>query len=215
MKPKTHKGQLTVWKDEEGFGFIKPDHGDQNVFLHITGLKNPNRRPQVGDIIRYQLTIGKKGKLRASHAVIEGTASQHSSKQLAKTSVKRKRSKKRTQSSSLVWEVLFLSLFPIGGSVHLASITSNLIPLLLYLIMSGLTFVLYAHDKSRARTGESRIPEKTLHLCELAGGWLGAFIAQRTLRHKSSKNSYQVVFWAIVAFHIMFWSAWLFKHLFN
>jgi|GEM_PF-5163524 len=63
MKPKTHKGQLTVWKDEGGFGFIKPDHGDQNVFLHITGLKNPNRRPQVGDIIRYQVTVGNKGKL--------------------------------------------------------------------------------------------------------------------------------------------------------
>ncbi|MFP4121453.1 DUF1294 domain-containing protein [Coleofasciculus sp.] len=215
MKPKTHKGQLTVWKDEEGFGFIKPDHGDQDVFLHITGLKNPNRRPQVGDIIRYQVTVGNKGKFRASNAVIEGTTSQPSPKHLSKTSVKRKRSKKITKSSSLVWEVLFLSLFPISGSVHLASITSNLIPLLLYLIMSGLTFVLYAHDKSRARTGESRIPEKTLHLCELAGGWLGAFIAQRTLRHKSSKNSYQVVFWAIVAFHIMFWSAWLFKHLFN
>ncbi|MEQ8956771.1 MAG: cold shock and DUF1294 domain-containing protein [Coleofasciculus sp. C2-GNP5-27] len=215
MKPKTHKGQLTVWKDEGGFGFIKPDHGDQDVFLHISGLNNPNRRPQVGDIIRYQVTVANKGKLRASKAVIEGKASPPSPKQLAKISPKRKRSKKRTKSSSLVWEVLFLSLFPLGGSIHLASITSNLIPLLLYLIMSGLTFALYAQDKSRARTGESRIPEKTLHLCELAGGWLGAFIAQRTLRHKSSKNSYQVVFWAIVAFHIMFWSAWLFKHLLN
>ncbi|MEQ9668262.1 DUF1294 domain-containing protein [Coleofasciculus sp. G2-EDA-02] len=215
MKPKTHKGQLTVWKDERGFGFIKPDNGDQDVFLHITGLKNPNRRPQVDDIILYQVTVDNKGKLRASNAVIEGTASQPSPKQLAKTSAKRKRSKKRTKSSSLVWQVLFLSLFPIGGSVHLASITSNFIPLLMYLSMSGLTFLLYAHDKSHARTGEWRIPEKTLHLCELAGGWLGAFIAQRTLRHKSSKNSYQVVFWVIVAFHIMFWSAWLLKYLFN
>jgi len=212
MKPKTNKGQLTVWNDERGFGFIKPDDSDQNVFLHITELKNPNRRPQVGDIIRYQLTVGNKGKLRASNAVIEGTASLPNS---TKPFTQKKRAKKRTESSSLVWEVLFLSVFPIGGSVHLASITSNLIPLLLYLMMSGLTFVLYAHDKSRARTGESRIPEKTLHLCELAGGWLGAFIAQRTLRHKNSKNSYQVVFWTIVAFHIMFWSAWLFKNFFN
>jgi uncharacterized membrane protein YsdA (DUF1294 family) len=37
-----------------------------------------------------------------------------------------------------------------------------------------------------------------LHLLELLGGWPGAFIAQRRLRHKCSKRQYQVVFWAIV-----------------
>jgi uncharacterized membrane protein YsdA (DUF1294 family) len=37
-----------------------------------------------------------------------------------------------------------------------------------------------------------------LHLLELLGGWLAAFLAQRRLRHKSSKGSYQFVFWLIV-----------------
>jgi uncharacterized membrane protein YsdA (DUF1294 family) len=54
------------------------------------------------------------------------------------------------------------------------------------------------------------VSEKTLHLCELAGGWLGAFVAQRKLYHKSRKSSYQVVFWLIVIIHIGFWVAWLF-----
>ena len=37
-----------------------------------------------------------------------------------------------------------------------------------------------------------------LHLLELLGGWPGAFLAQRRLRHKCSKGSYQFVFWLIV-----------------
>jgi uncharacterized membrane protein YsdA (DUF1294 family) len=32
----------------------------------------------------------------------------------------------------------------------------------------------------------------------LLGGWPGAFLAQRRLRHKCSKGSYQFVFWGIV-----------------
>jgi uncharacterized membrane protein YsdA (DUF1294 family) len=37
---------------------------------------------------------------------------------------------------------------------------------------------------------------------ELAGGWPGAFLAQRRLRHKCSKVSYQITFWLIVSLHI-------------
>ena len=33
------------------------------------------------------------------------------------------------------------------------------------------------------------------------GGWPGAFVAQRRLRHKCVKPRYQVTFWLIVALH--------------
>ncbi len=52
----------------------------------------------------------------------------------------------------------------------------------------------YALDKKRARAGGRRIPEKILHLLELMGGWPGAWVAQRYLRHKTAKVSYRVVF---------------------
>jgi uncharacterized membrane protein YsdA (DUF1294 family) len=57
-------------------------------------------------------------------------------------------------------------------------------------------------DKQRARTGEWRVPEIVLHFSELAGGWPGAFLAQRRLRHKSSKVGFQIVFWLIVLVHL-------------
>jgi uncharacterized membrane protein YsdA (DUF1294 family)/cold shock CspA family protein len=208
MKPVWHKGKLTTWKDDKGFGFIRSSDGSQDVFLHITALKQTNHRPQVGDVICYQLRVDKDGRIHACNAAIEGVVS----KPIPITSYKaiKKETFKPKAKSSLIFEVLLLSLLPGLGAMHFALTTFNLIPLILYPVMSFLTFTLYADDKSRAKQGRWRVSEKTLHLCEFMGGWLGAFIAQRRLRHKSSKVSYQIVFWVIVAIHIIFWLDWLF-----
>ena len=64
--------------------------------------------------------------------------------------------------------------------------------------ISIVTFVVYAVDKAAAMRGSWRISEKTLHILALAGGWPGGLIAQQTLRHKSSKPSFQAVFWVTV-----------------
>jgi uncharacterized membrane protein YsdA (DUF1294 family) len=69
------------------------------------------------------------------------------------------------------------------------------------LAVSIFTFFIYRSDKRRAQTGEWRTPEFTLHFAELVGGWPGAFLAQRIVRHKISKVSYQIVFWLIVLLH--------------
>lgn len=45
------------------------------------------------------------------------------------------------------------------------------------------------------------MPEGILHFFELIGGWPGAFVAQRRLRHKCSKPGYQAIFWLIVLMH--------------
>ena len=69
------------------------------------------------------------------------------------------------------------------------------------LVVSVGTFVIYAWDKRRARQGGQREPERHLHLLELFGGWPGAFLAQRRLRHKTAKQSFQLIFWLIVLLH--------------
>jgi uncharacterized membrane protein YsdA (DUF1294 family) len=74
--------------------------------------------------------------------------------------------------------------------------------------MSTVAFAAHWVDKRRARRGDWRIPEATLHLIELLGGWPGAVIAQRVLRHKSRKGSYRVVLWAIVMAHTAGWLWW-------
>ena len=59
----------------------------------------------------------------------------------------------------------------------------------------------YWRDKRAAEAGRSRLPESTLHLLALLGGWPGAFLAQRMFRHKTAKLSFQFVFWSVVLFY--------------
>ena len=69
---------------------------------------------------------------------------------------------------------------------------------LIYLAMSLVTIAVYAMDKRKAVKSQWRIPEATLHICELLCGWPGAMIAQVVIRHKNAKLSFQLVFWAMV-----------------
>lgn len=80
----------------------------------------------------------------------------------------------------------------------------------LYGIISIMTGIAYARDKSAAISGKWRAPEKTLHLLSLVGGWPGAVIAQERLRHKTQKTSFVVIFWLTVLANLtIFSSFWL------
>ena len=74
-------------------------------------------------------------------------------------------------------------------------------------VMSLFAFLAYGWDKRRARLDGRRVPEKTLHLLALSGGWPGALAGQKTFRHKTQKVSFQIVFWMTGAFHLAILSA--------
>ena len=71
-----------------------------------------------------------------------------------------------------------------------------------YGALSATTFVLYALDKSSARSSQWRVPENMLHLLALLGGWPGAWIAQVLFRHKISKSSFMAAFALSVAVNL-------------
>jgi uncharacterized membrane protein YsdA (DUF1294 family) len=71
--------------------------------------------------------------------------------------------------------------------------------LIAYLMASCVAYLAYVFDKAASLKGRWRTPESTLHLFSLVGGWPGAMLAQRTLRHKTQKQSFQVMYWATVA----------------
>ena len=74
--------------------------------------------------------------------------------------------------------------------------------LTIYLIASITTFLVYAQDKSAAKHNRWRTKESTLHSLALTGGWPGALLAQKILRHKSSKAAFQRVFWVTVVVNV-------------
>jgi uncharacterized membrane protein YsdA (DUF1294 family) len=75
---------------------------------------------------------------------------------------------------------------------------------LVYLAGSVVAFVMYAVDKAAAqRRGRRRIPERTLLMMAVVGGWPGSIVAQQTLRHKTQKRSFRRAFWAAVALNLL------------
>ncbi len=76
-----------------------------------------------------------------------------------------------------------------------------------YGAFSVLTAALFGWDKRAARRGARRIPERTLHRLELAGGWPGALLAMRVFRHKRAKPSFWRVSWLIAGLHCAAWAA--------
>ena len=67
--------------------------------------------------------------------------------------------------------------------------------------LSVIGFLVYWLDKLRARHGQWRVAESSLHLVALLGGWPGAFLAQRHFRHKTGKLRFQLGFWLIITLH--------------
>ena len=73
-----------------------------------------------------------------------------------------------------------------------------------YLLSVNLvTFLMYGSDKYRAVNHRPRIPEIVLHLLALAGGSLGALLAQLIFRHKTRKWSFKIIFIIIVIVQLL------------
>ena len=65
--------------------------------------------------------------------------------------------------------------------------------LVFYAIMTVVTFALDGADKSKAKKGKWRIPEKTLLLFAACFGGLGAFLGMKIFRHKTKHTSFKIL----------------------
>lgn len=188
-----YQGKITDWKDDKGFGFITPNGGGPQVFVHIKSFSGRQQRPLGNERVTYELRNDAKGRPQAGSVAFVGKdrPSANPSGQ---------------GNASLMLTLAFLAF--VGGSAF-----AGKLPIAVawfYLAASLVAFAAYALDKSAARNDRWRTRESTLHLFALAGGWPGALAAQRLLRHKSRKPSFQIVFWATVILNCCA-LAWLFS----
>ncbi|AOT43244.1 TPA: DUF1294 domain-containing protein [Enterobacter ludwigii] len=68
-------------------------------------------------------------------------------------------------------------------------------PFILWLLLINvLTLATYGADKMAARRAMRRVPEATLLVFGLIGGWPGAIIGQQLFRHKTQKQPFKTYF---------------------
>ncbi len=71
------------------------------------------------------------------------------------------------------------------------------------LSVNAVGFSLYALDKLTAKTSWLRVPESLLQLMALLGATPASIAAQQLFWHKTTKRSFQVLFWLIALLQII------------
>ena len=175
------QGRITTWNDDKGFGFITRNGDGPIVFVHVHAFADRRRRPLGGELVTYAVSRDAKGRPRAIDVAFVGATKPAPT--LGAPS----------DATAIVGALFLAALVAAGVAGKLPWVV-----VAVYAITSAVTFFAYGLDKASARSGRQRTPENTLHGLALIGGWPGAAIAQRTLRHKNRKTSFLVVFWLTV-----------------
>ena len=63
------EGRLSKWNDERGFGFITPERGGGEVFVHISAFPKDGVRPNPGELLRFEIETDRSGRRRAQKVV--------------------------------------------------------------------------------------------------------------------------------------------------
>ncbi|PKO51946.1 MAG: DUF1294 domain-containing protein [Betaproteobacteria bacterium HGW-Betaproteobacteria-20] len=173
-----NQGRITSWKDEQGFGFITPNGGGKQVFVHIKAFTGNRKRPSGGELVTYRLITDEKNRPTASEVLYVGSP-RHKPLTIGKSSV----------------PIYFTSIFLVIMCLAVIIGAFPLFILTIYAVTSLLTLILYWRDKRAAENDKDRTPEIYLQSLSLIGGWPGGIFAQRIFRHKTTKKSFQAIFW--------------------
>lgn len=184
-------GVVKSWNDERGFGFIEPDQGGEDVFIHVKAFPLRTGRPQIGQRLSFEIELNREGKKRARNVEIAKLAQSK---------------KPRATNSPAQWGGASLFAIPAFVLIYLVVASVWRVPVwvaALYVTASVGCFAAYAADKAAAAAGRWRVSEDTLLLLGVAGGWPGAIVAQQALRHKSNKASFRAKFWFSVMLNVV------------
>lgn len=185
------EGTLKSWNDERGFGFIAPDQGSDELFVHVKAFSRRNGRPAIGQRLTFEVEIGPQGKKRAKNVeAIRILVAARS----------------RREEEPADWDIASLAAIPVLIAVYVgASFYWSVSPFwaVAYFVASVVTFFAYAFDKTAAVRGNWRTQEGTLLGLGLLCGWPGALLAQKGLRHKSSKQPFRNAFWITVLLNLL------------
>ena len=176
-------GTITSWNDARGFGFIESADG-RRLFAHVSDFPS-GRRPAVGHRVSFVVGRDRSGRRCATQVRYAGRGPRRRP---------RAGGPPVTEGVAALFLMLVVAL-AVAGRIPTA-VT------IVYGILSVVAAALHAEDKAAARAGRRRTSETTLHLASLLGGWPGALVAMRRLRHKTAKRSFRTTFWSTVLVNV-------------
>ena len=179
------KGELVTWRDDRGFGFIRPDGAVENLFVHISAFPPGADRPVIGDLLTFEVSARNDGTPQARQV--------HPADWSAT---------RAAGASGRLDYLVILAFLPLAALAVLHW-TAPWLVVAVYAAASILSFLMYRTDKRAAGNGGWRIPEGSLLLIGVAGGWPGSIIAMRRYRHKTRKIEFRRLFWATVFVNIL------------
>lgn len=72
-----------------------------------------------------------------------------------------------------------------------------------YVVWNIGVFLLYGIDKWKARKGAWRIPEKTLIMCAVLFGAVGAYFGMKKFRHKTKHMKFKILIPLLMAVNVV------------
>lgn len=227
------QGTIIRWDATRAFGFIRSPGTSADVFFHARDFRG-NAPPREGLAVTFEeIHVGGKGPramaVQPAGAAAASTAAGRAGPASAGAQPAARRGARQPQARSAAAASHRRTRHnTAGGSASAGPIlllTAGWIGLLAWGIWTRqlplgwtlaaaaavnlVTFWSYAADKNAAVQRRWRTPESSLHLLSLCGGWPGAWLAQQTLRHKSSKREFRAVYWLTVIVHCAALSAWV------
>jgi uncharacterized membrane protein YsdA (DUF1294 family)/cold shock CspA family protein len=184
-----YQGKIIKWYDDKGFGFIRAAVDSKDVFLHISQIHKLKKRPEINELVTYEVTKDEKGRFRAVNVAYL---------------VAQDNSRKSDNSTS--FSFIFLAFVFIFTAFVLERTLTGHLPLFYIFIFFGanlVVFLYYYQDKISAVKHSWRTPENTLHWLSLLGGWGGAYIAQKLFKHKHKKMSFMFTYKFTVIFNCL------------
>lgn len=75
MQPRI-EGKLKTWNADRGFGFIVPENGGQEIFIHISDYPRFGGAPVEGERLSFEIALNREGKKKAVNVQRSGIKSQ-------------------------------------------------------------------------------------------------------------------------------------------
>lgn len=225
------QGIVVRWEAQRGFGFIRSPGTTGDVFFHKQDFRSTTLLREGLSVSFEEIHVGGKGpramvvQATPEQASAAGSgmrmppATHDSGRPMHIQAAQRRGNSRRTSPARSAEASESVTLLPVLlmcawiGALFWGTSTGR-IPVMVWpisLLLNLATFFVYWVDKYAAQQRKWRTAEQTLHLFALLGGWPAAWVAQRLLRHKSSKASFRATYRFTVVLHCVGLAAWLFQ----